>query len=267
MDNKLKHYLIGNLPEDETAEIDLQIISGVIAEEELCLAEDNLMDDYLDEMLSLEEIELFKKNFLISEERKCEIKHLSLLKRYAQDHARNEITNKTQTLARDGFFQKLRNFLSLNLRPASALLIFVILGLAAGFFLYRSGDNEIARMNRKDLSNLAQYQHLSTVILSSESFREASETSKISAETLTDQVLLRLMLPVDMRLDGLFNVKIVKQQKEVTVLNQIPFYKNQTARELRLLIPSSLLTRGDFTIKVAPENEKNMLIVYPLAVR
>ncbi len=47
MQNKIEHYLLGNLNEAEAEEMDLQVISGTIAEEELCMAEDNLIESYL----------------------------------------------------------------------------------------------------------------------------------------------------------------------------------------------------------------------------
>ena len=52
MDNdakKLKRYLLGNLEENDAENLDLQIIGDKNLEEGLYLAEEALMEDYLDE--------------------------------------------------------------------------------------------------------------------------------------------------------------------------------------------------------------------------
>ena len=54
-----KQYLLGNLSPPETEAIDLQIISDEDSEEKLLWAESELMEDYLDETLSLKEVGLF----------------------------------------------------------------------------------------------------------------------------------------------------------------------------------------------------------------
>jgi hypothetical protein len=46
-ENKIRQYLLGNLPE-EAEKIDLRIISDKNLEESLYLAEERLMEDYLE---------------------------------------------------------------------------------------------------------------------------------------------------------------------------------------------------------------------------
>jgi hypothetical protein len=83
INSQLKQYLIGNLPEELITDIDVKIISGVITEEEFQMEESELIEDFIDGMLSPEELEMFRNNFILNEQRKDEIRLLFLLKRYA----------------------------------------------------------------------------------------------------------------------------------------------------------------------------------------
>src|SRR5215203_7459843 len=124
---KLRQYLLGNLEEKEADKLDLILISSKSLEEELCLAEDALMEDYLDEMLSSEEIELFHKNFLTSEARKDQLRELAALKNYAQNIVQKEVSAKSA----DNFFRKLKNTFTLNFRPLAAVFGLLIVGILA----------------------------------------------------------------------------------------------------------------------------------------
>jgi hypothetical protein len=267
MENKLKHYLLGSLSEEEIEEIDLRIISGKISEEQLSIAEDNLMEDFLEETLSPPETELFYKNFLVTDERKCDLQHFFLLKKYVQNIIGNEITSKPETLASANFFEKLKRLFNLNLRLVTAAFAFLILGLAISLYFYNSGNKEVAGLNERDLSNLSEYTNLSAISLIPGAYRDSTETKNLSAAQLTDRVLFQLALPVEVGSESVFNARIIKEQTVVSTLNKIPAYKNQGGRELRLILPASLLKKGDYKIEVAPENAKAVLIVYPFAIR
>ncbi len=92
-DNKLRNYLIGNLPEEEAAEVDVQIITGAITEEEFQIEESDLIDDFIDGMLPPEELEMFRNNFILNEQRKDEFRLLFLLKKYAHYRRVNPARN------------------------------------------------------------------------------------------------------------------------------------------------------------------------------
>jgi hypothetical protein len=93
MNNKIRNYLIGNLPEEESAEVDLQIIKGEITKEEFQIEESDLIDDFIDEMLPPEELEMYRNNFLLNEQRKDEFRLLFLLKKYAHYRRVNTARN------------------------------------------------------------------------------------------------------------------------------------------------------------------------------
>lgn len=269
MGSQIKQYLLGSLSKEESEKIDLEIILGSLSEEEYRLAESDLMEDYLENMLSPDEVELFRTNFLISEARESELKILTLLKSYAQRTARSENTNEIiAESSQNNFFQRIKKYITLNLRPAAAVVVFSILGLLISIFFYNSGRvNEIGELNNKDYSNLAEVKDLSSIILTPGVFREGGQASVLSTEKITEQVLLRIALPINVNFEGRFNVKILREQTEILTLDQIRSYKNQSVQEIRLILPSSLLKKGIYKIEIAPENSPSILITYPFEVR
>lgn len=275
MDNdskKLRQYLLGNLTQSAAERLDLQIIADKNLEQELCLAEDSLMEDYLDETLSPAEIELFHKNFLISEVRKEQLKEIGALRNYAQNTIRQEISNDQK----ESFFRRLKNALTLNFRPvavAFGLLVVGILAIAVWQFGFSGSTGELAlleeqavAMNREDLSNLSKYENLSKLSLFSDLLRSSDETAKLSAKTLTGRVLLRLALPLE-ETSNVFNAKITRNQTDNISLSKIPAYSNQSGKEIRLILPSTFFTGGEYKIELSPEGKKDFPINYSFAVQ
>ena len=61
---KLKQFLLGNLAEGEAEEIGVRIIADRELDEKMSFAEEELVEDFLDDELTAEEKELFFANFL-----------------------------------------------------------------------------------------------------------------------------------------------------------------------------------------------------------
>ncbi|HEX8288900.1 MAG TPA: hypothetical protein VF556_12940 [Pyrinomonadaceae bacterium] len=268
MKNELKSYLLGNLGEKETEEIDLRILSGSLLEEELRLAEDNLMEDYLDGALSPSESEMFTNNFLVSDIRKSHLKVLSLLKSHAPKRSENE--SRPRTLLSPSpvsFFQRLKDFFRLTPVPILAVFAFAILGLAVVLFVYNQADNELAELNKKNLSSLSEYENFYSVSLTPGTLRGAGEANNLSTEKMSDPVLFRLLLPIEINTENRFTAKIVDDQTSIAALTEISSYKNQNGRELRLLLPASLLKKGSYRIEVSGENANYSPLIYTFTVK
>lgn len=258
---KFRKYLLGSLQENEAEELDFQIIVNKKLGEELYLAEDSLMDDFLDEMLLPDEIELFHKNFLISEERKNQLKEIAALKNYARNTLHKEASGKPA----DSFFQNLRNIFISNFRPFSVAVGLLIVGLLAiviwQFGLFSATDNKLAllekeavALNGQDLSDLGRFENASKLSLVSGLLRSSDSAPKLSADKLSDKVLIRLALPPEENSNE-FNVKLIRNQNDSISLNKISAYNNQSGREIRLLLPASIFKNGEYKIEVLPENK------------
>lgn len=261
---KIRRYLLGSLIENEVEEIELRLISDPSFEEELYLAENNLMEDYLENSLSPPEVKLFQENFLSCKERQSELENLALLRNYAQKKRLQEFSDEKIKGSSGFFFRKLSDFFARNLHPIAAVLAVAMLLGMIGFYFFNSGKNEIARLNQVDLSNVAEYQNLTNLNLNSISLRDAVGSNKLSANNLTDPVLLRLDLPVE---GNAFDVSVKQGEREIARLDRISPYRNQSGRELRLLLPASLLMKGEYRIEAAPENSNESSVVFTFAVQ
>jgi hypothetical protein len=269
---KLRQYLLASLQEKEANEFDLILISNKSLEEELYLAEDALIEDYLDETLSPAEVELFHKNFLVSELRKDQLKELATLKNYAQNKIQKEVSGKTA----DNFFQNLKNAFTLNFRPVTVALSLLLIGiLAAGIWQFGlSGstdeiallEKEAAALNGQDLSDLRTYENFSKLSLFSGLLRSSNSAPKLSSDGLSDKILIRLALPPEEN-SSVFNAKIIRNRTDTVSLNKMPVYSNQSGKEIRLLLPSSFFKNGEYKIELLPENRKDIPVNYSFTVQ
>jgi hypothetical protein len=271
--SNLKQFLLGNLPPPDIEEIDLLIISDESLEEKLLWAESELMEDYLDETLSPQEVELFEKNFLVSQERQIQFRQILQLRSYARNAARKEVSEKVCVSAPEGFFDKLKKFFSLNPRPLTAAFAFIVVGLFAfGIFYYTANNQtasgvEFAEINQSDLSNLAEFKNIFAVNLMSGTFRDSSGAgSKFQLDKLGDRVLFRLALPGTVVAAETFKAELVKNQKVVFTQTNLRFYNNPNGQELRLFLPAATLKKGEYQIKVTKETAKDSVFIYKFAI-
>lgn len=265
-----KQYLLGSLSPPESEAIDLQIIADEDSEEKLLWAESELMEEYLDENLSPDEIGLFKKNFLVSSERISQFKQISLMRNYARRAATKSVSEKACKTAPEDFSEKLKNFFSLNWRSLSAVSVLVVLGLFGVFYFTTSNqtavESEYAALNQKDLSNLAEFKPLSNLNLTSGVFRDSGDSRKLAESNLTEKVLFRLALPVQTNVSDKFKAELVKDGKASFTLNNLPFYTNPNGQELRLLLPSAELRKGAYQIKLNKQSAPGSTFVYNFTV-
>lgn len=264
-----RRYLLGDLPPPETEAIDLQIIFDGSLEEKLSWAESELMEDYLDETLSPMETGLFEQNFLISPERIAQVKQISLIRNYAR-HAAKTVPEKACVTAPESFFEKLKNFFSLNLRPLTAVSALVVVGLFAVFYFttnnQTASEKEFAAINQKDLHDLAEFKSLANLNLVSGVFRDSGSVHKLSAEKLTEKVLFRLALPVQSSAPDKMKAELVKDEKIIYTQNNLPFYSNPNGQEIRLILPSTDLKKGTYQIKLTKETAPESSFVYNFAI-
>lgn len=253
---KIKNYLLGNLSEVELDEIALQIISGSISEENLLTAEHDLIEDYLEKSLLPAELELFHTNFLAMPERKRLVSLISVLKNYAQRQTSKEKLAKTEPI---GFFRKVSAAFSLtSVRAVFALtLVGVFIGIFYFVFLQNSTnenssalEQEIAKINRDDLTDIEKYKDISNISLISGKFRGAGETNKLQRQNLSKKVLIRLAVPNGINSDNGISVIFIKDGNKVFTQNINRIYKNQYDGEIRFFVPSDALKKGVYEINV-----------------
>lgn len=270
---KLKQYLLDNLAPKEAEEIDLQVISDASIEEQLFWAENELMEDYLDETLSPPEVELFEKIFLISSERKTQLRQLAMLRKFARHEMTKESPAKLCEESSESFFERLKKLFSSNLHLVTAGLALIIVGSLVAMILYNRAyektplEKEFAQINQGDLSNLAEFENFTKLNLVRGSYRDASQTIKFSEGKFSERILVRLGLPIEFNATDTFKVEVIQDEKVIFSQNKIRFYNNPNGQEIRFLLPSILLKKGDYQIKTERESVKESSVVYNFTVQ
>ena len=169
--------------------------------------------------------------------------------------AQSEVEKEEIAESSPNLFDKLSNLFKF---PKFAFVIVVVcLLLTFGvFWRFTANGNklnsEIVTLNQKDLSNLDEYKGLTNLSLASGTLRSAIITSSLSESSITEKVLLRLALPNITNSPESFGVKISKDGQVFYSLNQTT-YQNQ---EVRLLLPKSILSKGDYQITLEKGTEK-----------
>lgn len=269
--DKLKQYLLGNLASTEAEKIDLQIIQDAEMEERLHFAENELMESYLEKTLSPSEIDLFQKNFLVSPERQSHFRQIALLRNYART-VEPKTAAKSAKDDSEGFLAAIQKFFSPRLRFVSFALPLVVLALAIGIIFYVTADNqtalekEFSQLNQTDLTDLTNYSNLTNIDLFPGTYRDTSRTKKLNAGNLTEQILIKLDLPVETKPSDRFRLQLVRNGKIVFTQNALKFYVNPHGRELRLRLPSSVFQTGEQQFKIEKENASESPVFYGFTV-
>ncbi len=249
---KFKQYLLGDLPGDQTEAIDLQIITDENLAEELSLAESELIEDYLEGSLTDDEKRLFDANFMISDARRQELNDISLLKNYARDLEAQKKQPAPDAAPRLGVVELLKAYLR-PLALAAAVVVLLVVGLFWAGYLSGSVsalEKEYAELNKKDLNNVSELTGYSNVILSTGSFRDANSAVRQSEEKLSDTVLFRLVLLTKVGDGSTFKAKVLRGTSLVFTVDAAKAYQTGEGRDIRMLLPKSILQKGQYQIKL-----------------
>lgn len=247
----LKKYLLGTLPEIETRQFDLRVISNENFTEDLLLAEHDLIEDYLEGVLSAEESERFESDFLTSPERRSLLHETSLLKNFAKKNAPVKKVSDAKVAESKG------TFFGLYFRPLVAVAGVAAVIVASLIWLSFSGtfksplEREYAQLNKRDLSDITQLTEYSSIDLVPGNFRGVGTMPRQSAQSLTDPVLFRLALPSNFTGDSEFTAKIEGSRISALELGKIRANRGSNGQELRLLVPKSILQPGQYQINVS----------------
>jgi hypothetical protein len=254
-DKKIREFLLGSASEKNAEEVGLRLFADPGFDEKMSFAEEELIEDFLDDLLPAEESELFKRNFLITPKRRDLLREIAQWRRLAHTAQARPAQSKAEEKKPRGLFDGLREFLSLNLRPVAAVLLVLVLGgVAWRVFFYQAGlsSNEevYARLNAKDLNTAPEIVGLSNRSLIPGTMRSAGEAGKLNFAALTENVLFRLALPAGTPPDARFNLELVKGEETIFRQNDLRVYQNPNGQELKVILPKAVLPKGAYQIKL-----------------
>jgi hypothetical protein len=254
---KLKQFLLGSQSEEDAEETGVRILADRNFAEKLSAAEEELIEDFLDDELTAEEKELFYRNFLTTPARIESLEETALLRNYARNRLNTILESATEEKKSEGFLNGLTRFLSLNLRPiAAVLIILVLVGIAWRVFLSDGGgltqtEKEYAALNARNLNSAPEIANLSSKSLITGTFRDTDAASKLNAANLTENVLFRLALPPETPRESLFNLELVRSGQTVFKQTNLRVYQNPGGQELEVILPKSVLSKGAYQIKLS----------------
>ncbi len=268
----LKRYLLGSLDEPAGEEIGQRIISDKTFEENLLIAENELIEDFLEKNLSPAEEKLFYENFLVCDAREKLLEEITFFRQYAKKRFQAENPVTDSDLSENGKGKIKRPFIFdwrfAALVPAVLLIVF----LAIGFYFYYPPEKltvlekEYAALNNENLANPADYASLTTVNLMQGAFRDSGAGSRLKAENLTGRIFFRLALPFNLNENKRLEAELVRDQKTVFRQPEIRVYQNASGQEIRLLLPKSVLSKGQYQIKIENPNAEDSPVTYYFAV-
>lgn len=249
----LRLYLLGNLDDAAQARIETRLMTDEQFGNEISAAEEELIEDFLEGALTPVESRLFNSHFLTSDVRKAQLREISLLKSYVKDLDLRERRTDPVVDSRGGFIDSLKAYMRPLLLGSAGLAILLIGGLIwSGYFRGPGSalEKEYSDLNKADLSNLSELSRYSTVNLSSGSFRNGDSLSRQTADRLTDTVLFRLALPSKFTEGSTIKAKISRGPVAVFTIESSRVYGSTVGQEVRLLVPKSILQKGQYQISV-----------------
>lgn len=254
--SNLKLFLLGGASDDEMNYLGARIISDPDFNEQMSLAEEDLIEDFLDNELTAEEKDLFYRNFLTTTERIERLKETAKLRSYAKNQlkaGKNVETKKNSA----NFLESVRAFLSLNLRPIAAVLIVLVIGALIWRVAFYQSNNlsELEKtyvaLNQKDLNSAPEANNLTTKNLIAGTFRDTSAGSNLKTDSMTEKVLFRLALPVETTKESALDLELKRNDQLVFRQTDLRIYRNQNGQEIKVIFPKSVLIKGNYQIKLS----------------
>ena len=157
-------------------------------------------------------------------------------------------------------------------KKLTVVILVLVLGGLIWVYLKNSGyqptqlEQEYARLNQKDLSNLSDYNNYTNLGLISVTLRDASVSPKLNISSATEKVFFRLPLPITVADKNLLNAEVLSTQKTIFMQPKIQIYKNQNGQEVRLILPKSILNKGQYQIKLVNSTSNLAPIIYNFTV-
>lgn len=260
---KLKQYLLRASPESDAEEFDLRLIESEEFAADLSFAESELVEDFLEGNLSGDELKLFNANFLVSARSQELLSETAALKKEAVRRRRS--LNAAPEMPHSAFVSLFRPLLGFA-AVAVIVLIAVIIWQAPWAVRTTPLEAEYAELNERDLSDLDSLRGNTTISLLSGTLRSLDGPISRHAGDLTDVVLFRLAVPSGEADDETRPVRLFKGSTLMLELGRSRIYQNQSGREVRLLLPKSALTRGQYQIRVDGPGGKPASWVFPFGI-
>jgi methionine-rich copper-binding protein CopC len=225
---RLRQYLLGLLADNHREELEKELMASDELFEELLVAEDEIVDDYLAERLSESERSAFEKYFLATPERQDKLKFGRALARFVTGEPA-----KTSSGFLPGFMAR-QSFLVRTISIAA--VIAALAGTVWLFLLQKPSPQTFATLN---------------LTLSQGTRAEGPQVPAMKLPISEDALKLTLKLPDDAPRARRFRAELETRLGDKRTL-QTAAEDNQS---VSVIIPASELNRGEYSIKLFAVSE------------
>ncbi len=260
-DAGLRQFLLGNLNEVERQRIEKLFISDSNWKQRILIAEEDLIEDYLEGSLSENEQQQFLAQYGYTPRHLRRLQITRLIKDYAIAEADPPLTTCAQVPNRSPFFSKLW---PLNLRiliPAVAVvLVAVIAGLIFLVQWERGKSNEakrhaaiereLAELNSTDNSGQPS-SHVLSLVLPPVSVRSASTSNEVKLNPDTNFIDLRLIWMQKEEYSSYRAVLHRVGDSEQYTISDLKLQSDKSGRAVIVRIDTQILRRGLYQIDIS----------------
>lgn len=186
--DSIRRYLLGDLSEQEREQVELRLMSDDDLYEQLLVAEDELIDEYVSDELPVQERTRFSSHFLSVPELRQDVRFAAILRKHALETAPQEaVARKPPVPARVSPFDRLR---MLFMRPAFGVSLATALLAAVVLAVWLAAQNsqlkrEIGQLQARQTPAPGPDSELRERLAS-----EQRRSEQLSAELLKQQELL-----------------------------------------------------------------------------
>ncbi len=268
-EEKIRSYFLGTLSESEAEELELRLISDAEFEANVLAAENELIEDRLDNSLTETETRNFDENYLSSPERIKNLETVALLRRYAKLQLQQTANSTGEVEGHVSFFDKIRDLISGIPAIAYAAFLVLIIGVGLAYIWLggntadRSLQTEYALLNEQDLSDLNKFRSLPLITAVPGVVRGNGQNVKVLNSEKS--VFVRLVL-IDLQNETVLNASLVHSNSTLLKFDSLRTYEINGSRELRLLLPANLLQKGAYQIKASPVDNPGKEVIYSFTI-
>lgn len=243
----IREYLLGELAEEKQRQLEESLLTSHELFEELLIAEDELVDEYVAGLLSERERERFEGYFLSTPERVRKLRFARAFKKHIAATARESPASTGDDLQNSSWMGWLPRFLHTRnpVLSYSLATVLLLVGAAGLWLIVRPyGDTQIVTNGGPSPSRFF------SVTLTPGVVRDAGEMKRVAVPADADGVQLRLELAAD-EYQSYRAVLQTDEGREIFTGDKLRAEDAGGAKVVVLSFPARLLTHNDYQVKLS----------------
>ena len=233
---ELREFLLGALDGDHKAQFEERILTEPGVYEELLVAEDELIDQYLAGNLSALEQQQFENHFLITAERHKNLRFGKLLQKYADFHLNLTGREETPIPVHQSF-----SLLATTLRRWSALAVLIAILACAGIICVSWGS-------KKTAVEVVQ-QRVIVTLLPGSAGTEGSHHQRVIVSPKGVEVKLELELTNPTFRN--YKSELFRENKSLQISDELTIEAKGRQRVVPFTVTGEMLSPGDYQVKLS----------------